>query len=380
MRVASDPKLAPAEACLILGELEQQCEAGIKAESAKHQAVSLLTRWLYSESRLVHSLIQLRHPKIVQHVKQWEESVMWLDMAIIISGAPGDGRLDLILDTIDRIQSTHLPPKEDSLIKSGLKAIRPSTHALNSHEWAPTGIPHIVPPSASGFRAASNSPFILSGFLRNWPALTDHDWSSPSYLLQVAGQGRVVPVEIGSDYREEDWSQKLMSWEAFLQNIGILPSDEHNKNNDSSEPQPRSILYLAQHNLFTQFPKLRSDIIVPDYVYSSPQAPSFFPAYKPPGNEEQLVINAWLGPRGTISPAHTVNENIKSVSFSLPHFYSRTPTLTVTVRIYLIIHSSTYQIKRSSRGKKDCVACSPLPKRDVSLLRPRSSAFDACRS
>ncbi|KAG5646695.1 hypothetical protein DXG03_002685 [Asterophora parasitica] len=48
----------------------------------------------------------------------------------------------------------------------------------------------------------------------------------------------------------------------------------------------------------------RTDIIVPDYVYASMQPPDFT-AYKPPGNNERLLINMWLGPKGTISPAHT---------------------------------------------------------------------------
>lgn len=70
-----------------------------------------------------------------------------------------------------------------------------------------------------------------------------------------------------------------------------------------------SVLYLAQHNLLSQFPSLRDDIVVPDYVYSCPPAPPDYPDYRPPGNDDQLVVNAWLGPKGTISPAHTVSKN-----------------------------------------------------------------------
>ncbi|EFI28393.1 jumonji domain containing 5 [Coprinopsis cinerea okayama7 len=68
-----------------------------------------------------------------------------------------------------------------------------------------------------------------------------------------------------------------------------LPSDEKH--------------YLAQHNLFIQFPDLRDDILVPDYAYAT----GFYkhlPDYKPPNNEEGIIFNHWLGPENTISPAH----------------------------------------------------------------------------
>ncbi|EEB97097.1 hypothetical protein MPER_03647 [Moniliophthora perniciosa FA553] len=87
-----------------------------------------------------------------------------------------------------------------------------------------------------------------------------------------------------------------MDWDAFL---ATLELDEQNK-----VPQT-DILFLAQHNLLMQFPKLNGDIIIPDYAYSSLPSPPGCAEYKPPGNEEQLIVNGWLGPKGTVSPAHT---------------------------------------------------------------------------
>jgi hypothetical protein len=98
-------------------------------------------------------------------------------------------------------------------------------------------------------------------------------------------------VEIGNDYRADDWTQTLMDWDEFLDSL-------------TSDAGP--LLYLAQHSLFLQFPHLREDIEIPDYVYFCPNPPKHFPHYRPPGNDEQLVLNAWFGPKGTISPAHTV--------------------------------------------------------------------------
>ena len=129
----------------------------------------------------------------------------------------------------------------------------------------------------------------------DWPAISDpdHAWNSIDYLLSVAGPGRIVPVEIGNDYRVDSWSQNMMPWEDFLH---WLPTSDGVRKDE--------MIYLAQHSLLTQFPKLRGDILIPDLVYFVPETREA--DYKPPANEEGLVINAWLGPKGTISPAHKV--------------------------------------------------------------------------
>lgn len=109
-----------------------------------------------------------------------------------------------------------------------------------------------------------------------------------------------MPVEVGSDYRRDDWTQQLMDWEDFLLAL------QSNGNEKDEADKGRRSLYLAQHSLFNQFPRLRADFELPPYVYAAPPAPPDYEGYEPPGNDEQLVANAWIGPRGTISPAHTV--------------------------------------------------------------------------
>ncbi|KAG9048720.1 hypothetical protein FS837_012156 [Tulasnella sp. UAMH 9824] len=141
-------------------------------------------------------------------------------------------------------------------------------------------------------RERSRHPFVVKSYASDWPALTDHPWSSLEYLRQVGGRGRVVPVEVGSDYRTSGWTQELMDWEEFLKSV-FKPAD-------TSQPK----LYLAQHSLLRQFPALRSDMEIPPYVYSALEPPDDWGTYKPPANDEQLVINAWLGPQHTMSPAH----------------------------------------------------------------------------
>lgn len=49
--------------------------------------------------------------------------------------------------------------------------------------------------------------------------------------------------------------------------------------------------YLAQHPLLEQIPALRRDVLAPDYCAL--------------GDGEVQAVNAWIGPQGTVSPAHT---------------------------------------------------------------------------
>jgi hypothetical protein len=221
-------------------------------------------------------------------------SIASLDRAIIIAGPAGEGRYELILSLIQNLQLEYTSQSsigsrsldERSLWRDEKASRKPglATAALD--------IPTLGrPPSFSSFvKDCCHQPFILPGFAAEWPAVSQ--WHSMEYLRSIAGPGRLVPVEVGSDYRADDWSQKLMRWDHFLSSI-------HDEN-------PSQILYLAQHDLLKQFPALQADIVIPDYVYSSPAAPADYPQYEPPTNEEQLVINTWLGPKGTISPAHTV--------------------------------------------------------------------------
>ncbi|KAI0078955.1 Clavaminate synthase-like protein [Panus rudis PR-1116 ss-1] len=217
------------------------------------------------------------------------KSIARLDHAIIIAGACGEGRLELIHHLIRCVQA-YLPSTSIPLGTSALIAGHDTQQIPNSLQ----DIPCLdTPPSFSAFISLySQGPFILRGFACDWPALQNHPWNSPKYLQSVAGPGRIVPVEVGRDYREADWSQTLMKWDDFLSNVFAYQSGE-------------TVLYLAQHNLFAQFPALQDDIIIPDYVYASLPPPKDYPHYRPPGNDEQLVLNVWLGPRGTISPAHT---------------------------------------------------------------------------
>lgn len=101
-------------------------------------------------------------------------------------------------------------------------------------------VPRYCCPSVEMFHATFfdlQHPVVITDAIGYWPALTSHKWSL-RYLRRIAGS-RTVPVEIGSRYTDEDWTQKLMTVNEFI--------DQYVTN-----PQPGAKGYLAQHNLFDQ--------------------------------------------------------------------------------------------------------------------------------
>jgi hypothetical protein len=229
--------------------------------------------------------------------EEWLQAVRELDMVLIVAGAPGERRGDMVFDLIRLVQfKLPLPisaPMTDVPLR---KRARLSPSRLPS--------PHITtpisrlasPPSLSAFVSSHiHTPFILSAGCTDWPALTS--WRDHSYLRALAGRGRVVPVEVGGNYTAEDWGQRIVLFEEFLNSLYPPVSEGGTAKNKQK-------LYLAQHDLFRQFPELARDVIVPDYVYSAPETSEESP-YRPPPNEDGYVMNAWLGPGGTLSPAHT---------------------------------------------------------------------------
>ena len=121
-------------------------------------------------------------------------------------------------------------------------------------------------------------PVILLKIADHWPAM--RLWNIQEYWEAVAGR-RTVPVEIGKDYMSEEWTQKLMDFSTFLDSLTLI---------DEEQEDDTSRMYLAQHPLLEQIELLREDVLIPEYCHLTGEISS---------------INAWIGPSGTVTPAHT---------------------------------------------------------------------------
>lgn len=145
--------------------------------------------------------------------------------------------------------------------------------------------------------------------MKHWNAL--HLWQDIDYLNKIAGS-RTVPIEIGSRYTEEDWSQSLITFSEFLQSHIIKAT--------------QNVGYLAQHQLFDQIPELQNDIVIPDYCSFSD---------KEDVEVEPPDINAWFGPAGTVSPLHfDIKNNLLCQVFGYKRIFLYNPSDTINLYPY----------------------------------------------
>ncbi|KAF1845163.1 jumonji domain-containing 5 [Cucurbitaria berberidis CBS 394.84] len=257
--------------------------------------------------------------------KEWmDEVVRMLDMALILSGAPGReelvelwfSALKASLQSIDYtereldidIEPSERPTKRRKLASSSPTPRIPSTFLASLPEPALSlryPVPRARELGLSTFQKrvadpVMHTPLIIEGAIQHWPAFEERPWNSPGYLLeQTLGGRRLVPVEVGKSYTDEGWGQKIITFRDFM-NMYMLEDGT-----TKQEEQVQQVGYLAQHDLFAQIPSLRADISIPDYCYCDPAPSPHLTHIKPTSKLDEPLLNAWFGPADTTSPMHT---------------------------------------------------------------------------
>ncbi|RMJ27085.1 JmjC domain-containing protein [Aspergillus sp. HF37] len=299
--------------------------------------------------------------EVKEDTKEWRitPSAPWLapvvhtlDKALIMSGAPN--REGLVESLLSALQNATKSPDANDQDEDGLDTHRQKRRKTSQPLFPldTVAVPEIAHPiprvSDPSFDSIEHhirkvrTPLVVTGAADHWPAMSTRPWSSRDYWLdRTFGGRRLVPVEIGRSYTDEEWGQQIMEFREFV--------DRHiwaEKNAESDGAVQMG--YMAQHDLLAQVPALRKDIAVPDYCYIDPPGPEVgTPVYlkkrreqmgqsgperreekeEAEGKEENNdgvkgeeeeddddaselhvpndpVINTWIGPAWTISPLH----------------------------------------------------------------------------
>ncbi|CAD0092964.1 unnamed protein product [Aureobasidium mustum] len=270
-----------------------------KLHTWKFDSVPLCWRRLYEEASLYQAIVILndhgvRGQKRKRHASPSPEQdyitrlVHLLDMAIILTGAPRHRQL--ILSIFDSLQQFLDPDEHKDIAKTF-----PVVQIPQSQNDTFTRVERLDFLQFQQHLDIKTTPIIIKGVIEDWPAIAapDRCWNDPSYLLKATlGGRRLVPVELGRSYTDDDWSQRIMTFAEYMKSYLLQPRQEQTG-------------YLAQHDLFSQVPCLSADTNTLDYCYTNPPPARSLSSTVETETLDEPLRNAWLGPAGTISPLHT---------------------------------------------------------------------------
>jgi hypothetical protein len=141
---------------------------------------------------------------------------------------------------------------------------------------------------------------LIENGVSHWPAHTKWSWE---WWDAMHGH-RLVPIETGRHYASADSGTVLQSMHDFLGSFhahaGEWSCPLHGSSANPAGSAKDSMPYLAQHDLLSQIPSLRSDILIPELIF-------WLEGWKEEiqsGPVPPMTLNIWMGPAGTYSPAH----------------------------------------------------------------------------
>lgn len=208
----------------------------------------------------------------IEGTKWIDETVDILDRALIVAG--GLGREEEVHSILEGLRYVVEAGGDEDLVErprkrvkiDGVTSLLPNDAVMVPRIKFP--VERAVRPNLENFQmhaTKERTPLILEDILGQWPAM--ERWKYIGYWMTATLEGRrLVPVEIGQSYMDDDWSQMLLPFKRFLEEF-VLPLGA-----DRAEPLETG--YLAQHDLFRQIPGLSNDIVVPDYCYCQVPGPT----------------------------------------------------------------------------------------------------------
>ncbi|KAJ5365725.1 hypothetical protein N7517_008611 [Penicillium concentricum] len=293
-------------------------------------------------------------PKLSPDAPWLSDVVAILDNVLIMSGAPL--REKLVETLLSTLQAATESPKFEYDNTDSPEYPTAKRRKFSPPLFPPNAIrePHLEHPiprlSAPSFDSIEHhiqnirTPLVITDAMDHWPAISTRPWSSRNYWWdRTFGGRRLVPIEVGRSYTDEDWGQKIMTFKDFVDKYiwqgKLTPTGE-----PENQPQVTNLdgetAYMAQHDLLSQIPALRNDISVPDYCFIIPPGPDpGTPREREAKSQAQVpetshdaqldtapnkddvsehssdtgslmgipsdpIINTWIGPAWTISPLH----------------------------------------------------------------------------